>query len=158
MLRGKAWIRPGRYVNVSDSEHAVYARNQIFCVSSTKQKNMIGPPTDRELKAARLTQYTSALSAMIAGVTEDPRIAFINEGWIRQRGNAFYGRDGILTRTLHCDQFWKQQFEWGCSLHEVLVFNLLSGKTFEVTLKELTEEHPHDSSRLLGYARRHCRK
>lgn len=131
MLRGKFWLGWGAAVNVSGSEHAVFARNLIACTGGTTQKTMFGPLTARERDYAALGySYTGALQLMLDGET-DPRVALIKTTpWVRQNGNDFYLRDtddSALKHVARAHDFWRQQIGWGINPNEVLVFHSLDG-------------------------------
>ncbi len=95
MLTGKFWITPSAVVDVSASEHALYAKNVMLGLLGTPteiklDKTLFDPLPKKIVLAARKRGVEAAVVEHLASGI-DARIYVIEHwGWIRTRGNAFY--------------------------------------------------------------------
>ena len=95
MLTGKFWITPNAVVDVSASEHAIYAKNAMLGLLGSPHaykldKHMLSPlpPPEVRRHAARGVP-PDALDHLARGA--DPRLYAIEKwNWVRVRGPAFY--------------------------------------------------------------------
>ena len=95
MLSGKYWITPTGVVDVSTSEHALYAKNVMLGLLGTAgeiklNKHLFSPLPPKIVKAARRRGVDAHIIDHLAkGI--DARLYVIERwGWVRTRGNAFY--------------------------------------------------------------------
>lgn len=164
MLRGKFWIDPlnDRIVDVSASEHAVYARNQLLRWSKTTPNKCVGPLSKAELKQIESLMPQQQKLAKLMLKEHDPRVILIQEcAAVRTRGNCFYvdQADGIsLTRVARAHRFWKIQCGYGLTNTDMLSFVSLDGKTkpVELVFEDFARKF-HVAPRFLADARRRGR-
>jgi hypothetical protein len=95
MLTGKFWITPQGVVDVSTSEHALYARNFVLGLLGTPReirldKHFLDPLAPEEARKHRRRGVPADVIKFL-GSNGDARLYVIRErGWVRVRGNAFY--------------------------------------------------------------------
>ena len=121
---GKYWLVPGGgVVDVTASEHAIYARKAMLGLPQEERtvgiRNMCSSLSDKEAKDHRLRGVSEDVLTFLSANSKsnDPRVYAINKwGWIRVR---IIGRTTALwlssmdDRTLHtireASEFWKGQ-------------------------------------------------
>lgn len=161
MLRGKFWIDRERCIEVSGSEHAVWARNFLLNWSATTVQGCIGLMTVKEQQQLKFINAKLHKHAVLLYNEADPRVILINRlQFVRTRGNSFYLRDLSRENLLSvavCTQFWRQQIDWGMSAIDLLVFIGLDGTNRELTFEQFAREY-HVAPRLLAQARRNNKK
>ena len=117
MLMGKYWITPTGVVDVSTSEHALYAKNVMLGLLGTPNeirldKTLFDPLPAKIIRAARQRGVDAAIIDHLAkGI--DARLFVIERwGWVRTRQNAFYVAklDPKVLRLIHnAKEYWEKQ-------------------------------------------------
>lgn len=162
MLRGKFWIDAlnDRVVDVSMSEHAVYARNQLLRWSKTTPNKCLGPLSKAELKQIESLLPTQRALANLIKKQNDPRVILIEHlSAIRTRENAFYVRCvniWALACVANADRFWQIQCGFGLTNTDMLRFIGLDGRTVEWQFEDFARVF-NVTPRFLADARRRGR-
>ena len=129
-VRGKHWLLPcGRVVDVTLSEHALYARGKMLNIPEDQiaqkisMRDLFRRLTPDEALCALVSgadkdcveylEETFETSMILPSSTVDPRVYAIRQwNWIRTRKNAFYARDWCTEnqkRVLLSKEFWLKQ-------------------------------------------------
>ena len=117
MLSGKYWITPGLVVDVTTSEHALYAKNHLLGLLGTGlelklDKRLFSPLTPAELlRYGALGVAENVLAELRSGT--DPRLIVIRDhGWVRTRGSALYlwkASARTMRMIRNAEDFWSKQ-------------------------------------------------
>jgi len=163
MLRGKFWLEAdSTLIDVSASEHAVYARNRLLQWDRTINKRAgFGKLTRAEKKHASTLPDAQKHEIDLYNTYEltDPRVWYIKRrGAIRIRENKSYFATltvSVLAAFAHCAAYWKIQCEWGLLPNDMLEFYGLDGTKMERTFVSFAETYCVEP-RFLDHARRNA--
>lgn len=118
MLTGKYWITKKAAVNVTCSEHALYARNYMLRLLRTDQeillnRHLFTPIPQSELADHRKRRIPNSVLNFLSHPHSDARLYAIQHyGWIRTRGEKFYLWQLTEKQWLQirrCAAFWNEQ-------------------------------------------------
>ncbi len=148
MLTGKYWITPTGVVDVSTSEHALYAKNVMLGLLGTPHeikldKTLFDPLPTKIVRAARKRGVDAAIIDHLAkGI--DARLFVIERwGWVRTRQNTFYIaklEPKLLRLVRGAKEYWKLQ-RAVCADDSVEVHETLTGHCTASRLKDLLGMH-----------------
>lgn len=145
MIQGKYWITPHGLVDVTTSEHALYAKNNMLKLARTRgeirlDRTLFSALTSRQIAVHRRRGIPAKVLHFLS-VKNDPRIFAIREyGWIRVRQSGIYVwrlNAAVLRRVRQCTQFWEGQRQLRKS-DVVTVWEIASHDCFNITVRELT--------------------
>lgn len=162
MLSGKFWITPNGVVDVSTSEHALYAKNAMLGLLGTPaeirlDKTLFSPLPKEIVTAARKRRVDeAAVEHLASGI--DARLFVIERwGWIRTRGNAFYlwKLDAMALRLIRCaTDFWDRQSALRADdyldVHELAADTMESRRIADVLGKRLASRFLKEVPELSG--------
>lgn len=144
MLTGKYWITPGGVIDVSDSEHALYARKIMLGLApedfTYNVRTMFTPLSARERKKFRSRGVGGDALDFLGQPGNDPRMFAIREwGWVRTRASAFYLwvlDDAALRLVRGARDFWAGQTQAGAR-DAIDVLELSTGTEFELAVGQV---------------------
>ena len=95
MLTGKYWITPGGVVDVTTSEHALYAKNVMLGLFGTPKalkldKHLFSPLSPAVLRRHKRRGVAEEILAHLGQGIDSRLYAIQVWGWVRVRGPAFY--------------------------------------------------------------------
>lgn len=116
MLRGKYWIIGTEVVDVTTSEHAIYAKNFLLRLEGPerlKVQKMLVPLTEEEVAHHRARGIPDNALAYLRVKGNDPRNYVIDKlGWIRVRQNGLWLREWnphVANQIRNANQYWSTQ-------------------------------------------------
>jgi len=155
MLNGKYWLIPGgRVVDVTLSEHAIYARKEMLGLPcgnpSVSHGNMLCPLTPSEIVDHRRRGVTEDVLSFLSVDSQrsDPRVYAINSwNWIRARfiemdSPGFWLRsiDDATLRTIRsASDFWLAQKQL-TDFDMINVTELSTGDCYEISVLRLRDQ------------------
>ncbi len=167
MLNGKYWLIPGgRVVDVTASEHAIFARKFMLRLPdadlSITIKNMLSPLTPRQISCHRRRGISEDILNFLSAdrSSNDPRVFAINTWfWIRARfvrrtAGLWLRRfdDEALQTIRDAADFWKAQTRIS-EFDMIDVTELASDACYEVTVSRL-RDYSSNATQILTNASR----
>ena len=151
MLSGKFWITPTGVVDVSTSEHALYAKNVMLGLWGTASeirldKTLFDPLPQNIVRTARRRGVDASIIQHLANGI-DARLYVIERwGWVRTRQNAFYlaKLDRKALRLIRsASEYWKRQqaisADDSIDIHETILGTTQSRRLADVLGKRLAD-------------------
>jgi len=149
MLSGKFWITPTGVVDVSTSEHALYAKNVMLGLLGTASeirldKTLFDPLPQNIVRTARRRGVDASVIQHLANGI-DARLYVIERwGWVRTRQNAFYLAkfDRKVLRLIRgAAAYWKRQraisTDDSIDIHETICGSVQSCRLADIMGKRL---------------------
>jgi len=147
MLFGKYWLIGKQCIDVTCSEHALYARNYLLGILGTQNelrldKTLFRPLSKRQVARFERLGADSRVLSFLRGSNADARnYAIEHLNWIRTRANRFYvwKMNAKTWRVLRSNRaYWVAQSKYDKS-EVLLLCEINSGRTSSVSSKTLLE-------------------
>ena len=150
MLIGKYWITPTGVVDVSTSEHALYAKNIMLGLLGTPNeirldKTLFDPLPVKIVRSARKRRVDEAIIEHLASGIDARLFVIERWGWVRTRQNAFYLaklNPKVLRLIRGAKEYWKRQqamrIDDSIEIHETNFGSVKSHRLANILGKQLT--------------------